>query len=116
MMNPERRGERRIGVAGEELEEGLEVEAAAVEEIVEEFQMVEAVDDGLSVVDGGVVFLLELDQEPVEVINVHDSILRVPIEQCLDVRRSFAGGEVESSPETAADSVGLPRCHFLERE
>ncbi|KAF5959853.1 hypothetical protein HYC85_001062 [Camellia sinensis] len=45
--------------------------------IIEVFQMVEAVDDGLNIINGGVVFLLELDQESMEVINVHDSILRV---------------------------------------
>lgn len=75
------RGKRGIGVTKEESEETIEMKDLSVEQI-EVFQIVEAVDDSMCVVHGGFLFLLDLDHETVQVFGVHESIVRVTIEQC----------------------------------
>lgn len=68
-----------------------------------------AIDDRLRVFFGGFIFLLNLDQEPVKLIDRHDAILRVLIEKGLDGVRHLRYGDMEPPPEAEADSVSLFR-------
>lgn len=77
-------------------------------EDVEVLELAEAMVDGsLSFLLGGLLFFLDFGQEPMEVIDGHDVILRVLIEQVLDLRRCFRYGELEPSPEAETHSIGL---------
>jgi hypothetical protein len=91
MMSLSSRGKRGISVSKEESEESVEIKDLSVEQI-EVSQIVEAVDDSMCVVHGGFLFLLDLDHETVQVFGVHESIVRVMIEPCLDIRRSLGSG------------------------
>lgn len=106
MMNPNGGRERGIDVAEEVLEEGFEIENLAVED-AEVLELAEAMVDGsLSFLLGGLLFFLDFGQEPMEVIDGHDVILRVLIEQGLDLRRCFRYGELEPSLEAETHSIG----------
>lgn len=107
MMSRGGGGDRRIVVGEDVLEEGLEVESLAVEDR-EVLEVANAVlDDGLSLLLGDVLLLLALDQEAVEVIGGHDSVLRVLVEEVLDLLRRLRHGQPEPPPEAEAHSVGL---------
>ena len=85
-------------------------------EQIEVFQIVEAFDYSLSVLHSGVLLLLDLDQEPAEVLGVHEAVLRVAIEHHLDLRRRLRRRDCEPPLEAAADSVGMSRHRQRERE
>lgn len=55
----------------------------------------------------GLFLFLDFVQEAMEVIDGHEAILGVPVEQGLDIRRRFRYGEAEAAPEAEAHSVGL---------
>lgn len=70
-------------------------------------ELAEAMVDGsLSFLLGGL-FFLDFGQEPMEVIDGHNAILRVLIEEGLDLRRCFRYGELEPSLEAETHSIGL---------
>ena len=109
MVHPESWRDWGIDVAEEVLEECFEIEDLAVED-VEVFELGEALfDEGLSFLLGGALLLLDFRQESVEVIGGHDAVLRVLIEQGLDLRRCFLDGELEAPLEAEAHFVGLLR-------
>lgn len=55
----------------------------------------------------GLFLFLDFRQEAVEVIDGHEAILGVLVEQGLDILRRFRYGEAEAAPEAEAHSVGL---------
>lgn len=102
-----RSGDRRIVLGEDVLEEGLEIENLAVEDR-EVHEVVNAVvHNGLSLLLGDAVLLLKLHQEPVEVIDGHDSVLGVLIEDLLDLPRRLRHRQPEPPPEAEAHSVRL---------
>lgn len=99
--------DRRIAVGEDVLEKSFEVESFAVE-MWKVLKIPNAmIDNCLGFLFRNIAFLLSLSQESLEVINGHHSVLGVPLEELLDLARSFRGGESESPPEAEADSVGL---------
>lgn len=108
MVHPKRL-ERRVEIAEEVLEEGFKIENLPMEDI----QMLEfastAFNHVLSVVSGGLDLFLNINQESLEMIGVHDPILGVVIKELLDLVGSFAGGHLEAPAETETHSVGLLR-------
>jgi menaquinone-dependent protoporphyrinogen IX oxidase len=80
------RMEREIKIAKEISEESFKMEALPLEDV----EMLEAVEDGLSMVLASATISLNLNQELMQFINGHGAILRV-------------------SPETEADLVMLLR-------
>ncbi|KAI7988027.1 hypothetical protein LOK49_LG13G02010 [Camellia lanceoleosa] len=69
-----RRRERRIRVAEEVAKESFEMETFAMEDI-EVFEFIERLHERLCVFFCDFIFSVSLDQEPVKVIDDHDSIL-----------------------------------------
>ena len=63
--------------------------------------------DILSIISSGFDLLLNVDQESLEMIRVHDSILGVLVKENLDLVRSLAGGHLEPPAEAETHSVGL---------
>lgn len=76
-------------------------------EVPELVESAETVYDVLGVLCCGVLFLLYLDQESPEVIDSHDSIIGVLVEQALHLVRRFRHGQPETPAEAEADAVGL---------
>ena len=98
--------DRGVEVAEEVLEEGLEIESLAVED-TEVAELVEAlIQYGLDLLLGQVL-LLDLGEEPAEVMDAHEAILRVLLEQGLDLRRGLRYGQAEAAAEAEAHAVGL---------
>lgn len=87
------------------LKECFEIQALALENV----EVPEAIEDGLGVLFLCVFLPLELRQEPEQVIDAHDAVLRVGFEQSLHVLRRFRRLLQEHPPETEADSEGLVR-------
>lgn len=79
-------------------------------------EQIEVFQDPLCVAHGGTLFLLDLDHEPVQLLGVHESVVRVLIEQCLDFRRRLGRGQLEPSLEAPAEFVGLSGHNHRERE
>lgn len=65
------------------------------------------VNNGLSFFLCDILFFLSLNKESMEVINGHESILRVLLKQVLDLLRGLRHGQVEPPPEAEAHSIGL---------
>ncbi|KAK4836650.1 hypothetical protein QYF36_025751 [Acer negundo] len=65
------------------------------------------VNDRLRFLFGCVGFLLDINQEPVEMINGHDPVLGIFPEERLDVGRRLRDGHVEATLEAEAYFVGL---------
>jgi len=99
------RMEREIKIAKKISEESFEMEALPLEDV----EMLEAVEDGLSMVLASVMISLNLNQELLQFINGHDAILRVLFKYFLYIFRRFNRPELEYSPETEADLVVLLR-------
>lgn len=79
-------------------------------------ELVEAlIQYGLGFLLGRVFLFLDLGQEAMEVIDGHEAIIGVLVEQGLDIRRRFRYGEAEAAPEAEAHSVGLFRHRGLGR-
>lgn len=78
---------------------------------MEDVQVLELVSTALnhvlSVVPRRLDLLLNFDQEPLEMIGVHDPILGVLLEELLDLVGGLAGGHLEPPAEAEAHSVGL---------
>lgn len=84
--------------------EGLQVETSPLED-VEMLKLSEAVQHGLGVFDRGIRFSLVLDEEASKVVDAHDSILRVPLEDCLDICRWICRPQSELPSKAEADPV-----------
>ena len=80
---------------------------------MEDIQMLKLVSTALnhvlSVVPRRLDLLLNVDQESLQMISVHDPILGVLVEEVLDLFGGFAGGHPETPAEAEAHSVGLLR-------
>lgn len=92
-----------IVLAHEIAEEGVEVEAALLLEYTE---MLDTAEDFLGVLPGCIFLSLDFPHEHVEMIDVHDAILRVLHEQVPDVLRGFGLPDLEPPPETEAHPEG----------
>lgn len=104
MINyPELGIERQIRIPKQVLEEGLEIEAAAVKYV----KVLEAVHNSLRLLQRGIILSLHFHQKPPQLIDAHGAVLRVVIEYLLDVRRRLRGGESEPPPEAETNSVSL---------
>jgi len=107
------RMEREIKIAKKISEESFEMEALPLEDV----EMLEAVEDGLSMVLASATISLNLNQELMQFINGHGAILRVSFKNVLDIFRRFNHPELEYSPETEADLVMLLRhCLYAQED
>lgn len=66
-----------------------------------------AVNHALSILPRRVHLFLNVDQESLEMIRVHDPIIGVLLKELLDLVGGFAGGHFETPAEAEAHSVGL---------
>lgn len=109
MRNYPKRLKRRVEIAEEILKEGFKIKNLAVKDI----QMLEFISTTfnhvLSIVPGGISLFLNIDQESLEMIWVHDTILGILVKKLLDLVGGFAGGHLETPAEAEANSVGLLR-------
>lgn len=69
--------------------------------------MLQSIHYTLSVLHCSILFSLNFYQEPPQLIGVHHAIIRILVEQLLDVGWRLHGGEAEPSLEAEAHSVGL---------
>lgn len=80
---------------------------------VEDIEVLDTVEDGLSVFSCGIRLLLNLYQEPVQVIYAHDIIFRVAFKPEFDILRGLNGLNFEYSFEAEAkpeSMLGLGHC------
>lgn len=82
---------------------------------MEDVKMLETIEDGLSILNSGLIFLLNINQEPVKLIDGHGFTLGVAFKKGFDLGRSFSYCELKPSGETTANSICLLR-HRLEQE
>lgn len=75
-------------------------------------EVLEAINDGLRVLDRGILVLLDVHHEAAEVLRVHEAVVGVLREHLLDVGRRLGGGEAEAAAEAEAHTVGLLRRHL----
>ncbi|CAL1370428.1 unnamed protein product [Linum trigynum] len=75
---------------------------------VQMLELVKTVDGSLGFLQGGILLLLDLDQEAAEVISRHEPIIGVAVEEALNLIRGRGDCELEPTAEAKADSVSLP--------
>lgn len=111
MMHPKIRRQGRIDLAKQVGKEVIEGEALPVEN-VETPLVPEPIDDALRVLPGGPALLLDLDQEPLQLVHGHDPVLGVPLEEVLDIPGHRRRRDLETPAAAEAHSVRLSRHGF----
>jgi len=103
-----RRKKRGVVITEEVLEERFEIEANP-----SAMEMPEAVDDGLRLFFSGLLLLLHFNKEPFQMRRCHDLILRVLLEEGLDLRRRLRQSQLKPPAPAEAHAVCLLRHHLL---
>jgi hypothetical protein len=103
VVNPSLKIGRWIVISRQILKECLKMETPAMKYT----KVPEAIHNSLRILQRGTLLSLDLHQELPQLIRAHNAVLRVAIEDLLDLLRYLRGSEAETPPEAEAHPVGL---------
>lgn len=95
--------QRRISIPNQVLKESIEIESSAMKYV----EMLRSVHDTLGVLHCSILLSLHLHQELPQPNRAHHAVLRVLLEDLLDLRRRSRPGEGEPPAEAEAHSIRL---------